>query len=94
MLRFLRRCVTNDALRRSKSTSVAQRCEIQTKEAELGKASEKLVFFRNISGIPKPLCEILVAFVFGLENLTFLAKSDIFIPKCNEGDGGVVHQVR
>ena len=44
MLRFLRRCVTNDALRRSKSTSVAQRCEIQTKEAELGKASEKLVF--------------------------------------------------
>ena len=33
------------------------------------------------------LCEILVANVFGLENPTFLAKSDIFIPKCTQGVG-------
>ena len=29
-----------------------------------------------------------MAIVFGLENLTFLAKCHIFIPKCTEGDGG------
>ena len=40
-----------------------------------------------MSGIPKS-CEILVAIVFGLENLTLLAKSDISIPKCTEGGGG------
>ena len=36
------------------------------------------------SGTPK-----LVTIVFGLENPTFLAKSDIWIPKCTEGAGGV-----
>ena len=35
------------------------------------------------------LWEILVAIVFGLENLTFLvAKSDIWIPKCTVVRGG------
>ena len=31
--------------------------------------------------------------MFGLENPTFLAKSDIFIPKCTEGGegGGGIH---
>ena len=37
------------------------------------------------------LRELLVAIVFGLENPTFLAKSDIFIPKCTEG--GRVHRL-
>ena len=31
---------------------------------------------------------MLVAIVFGLENQTFLAKSDIIISKCSEGAGG------
>ena len=31
------------------------------------------------SGILITLCEILVAIVFGLENLTFFAKSDVWI---------------
>ena len=34
------------------------------------------------------LCEISVAIVFGLENPTFLAKSDFGFPKCTEGAGG------
>ena len=34
------------------------------------------------------LCEILVAIVFGLKNPTFLANSDIIIPKCTEGGVG------
>ena len=37
------------------------------------------------SGIPKILCEILVAMAFGLVSPTFLAKSDIFNAKCTEG---------
>ena len=36
-----------------------------------------------------------MAIVFGLENLTFLARSDIFILKCTEGGGKVgVPQVK
>ena len=36
------------------------------------------VYYRD----SQTLGEILVAIVFGLENPTFLAKSDIWIPKC------------
>ena len=57
-------------------------------------STKKMVFFRNISlrkgGYSLTLCEM-VAIVFGLENGSFLAKSDIFIPKCTEGG---VHQFR
>ena len=35
-----------------------------------------------------------MAIVFGLDNPTFMAKSDIFIPKYTEGEGGRVHQFR
>ena len=43
--------------------------------------------------MPK-LYVILVTIVIGLENMIFLAKSDIFIPKYTEGEGGGVHQFR
>ena len=41
----------------------------------------------------KTLCKILAAIVFGLENLTFWAKSDIFIPECEGGGGPPVKEI-
>ena len=39
---------------------------------------------------PSILGEILLAIVLGLENPSFLAKSDIFIPKCAGGGDPLV----